>query len=75
DQVVTDVLLNLDPNIDGDLAGLTEQVLTALGPVTAITVRKVSVAGVGELPTGATGKVRKAVLREQRFSNPVAVRS
>jgi acyl-coenzyme A synthetase/AMP-(fatty) acid ligase len=71
DQVVTDVLLTLDPSADRDLAGLTEQVLTAVGPATAATVRQVAVAD--QLPTGATGKVRKAVLREQRFSNPVAV--
>jgi acyl-CoA synthetase (AMP-forming)/AMP-acid ligase II len=38
-------------------------------------VRRVSVAGVDEVPTGATGKVRKAVLREQRFREPVVVQS
>jgi acyl-coenzyme A synthetase/AMP-(fatty) acid ligase len=73
DEVVTDVLLTLDPNADIELAELTEQVLAALGPATAATVRKVGIAGAGELPTGATGKIRKAVLREQRFSNPMAV--
>jgi acyl-coenzyme A synthetase/AMP-(fatty) acid ligase len=71
EQVSTDVLLNLDPAAAGELAGLTEQVLAALGPATAATVRKVGIAD--QLPTGATGKVRKAVLREQRFSNPLAV--
>ena len=73
DDVVTDVLLNLDPAAEVDLSELTEQVLAALDPATAATVRKVSIAAAGELPTGATGKVRKAVLREQRFRDPAVM--
>jgi acyl-coenzyme A synthetase/AMP-(fatty) acid ligase len=65
DQVVTDVLLDLDPATELDPAVLREQVLTALDPATAATVRRVAVASAAEVPKGATGKVRKALLREQ----------
>ncbi len=69
EQVVTDVLLDLDPNADVELPALREQILLALGPATAATVRQVSVASAADVPKGATGKVRKAVLREQRFAS------
>jgi acyl-coenzyme A synthetase/AMP-(fatty) acid ligase len=72
-EVVTDVLLELDPAAALELAQLTDRVRQALGPATAATVRQVSVAAPGELPKGATGKVRKAVLREQRFTGAIAV--
>jgi acyl-coenzyme A synthetase/AMP-(fatty) acid ligase len=65
DEVVTDVLLELDPAARPDLAALTGRVHAALGVTTAATVRRVSVASAAEVPKGATGKVRKAVLREQ----------
>ncbi|HET6208912.1 MAG TPA: fatty acid--CoA ligase family protein, partial [Jatrophihabitans sp.] len=73
--VVTDVLLDLEPGADTDLAALTARVRAALGPATAATLRQVGIAGAGEVPTGATGKVRKAVLREQRFADPVAAKA
>ncbi|MEO7260804.1 MAG: class I adenylate-forming enzyme family protein [Jatrophihabitantaceae bacterium] len=65
DEVVTDVLLDLDPAADQDVTALGEQVRAALGPVTAATVRRITVATTDEVPQGATGKVRKAVLRER----------
>jgi acyl-coenzyme A synthetase/AMP-(fatty) acid ligase len=68
DQVVSEVLLDLDPAAEVDLAVLTEQVHAALGPVTAATVRRVAVAAAADVPKGATGKVRKAVLREQSLA-------
>jgi acyl-coenzyme A synthetase/AMP-(fatty) acid ligase len=64
DEVVTDVLLDLDPATDPDLAELTEQARAALDPATAATVRRVAVTAAAEVPKGATGKVRKALLRE-----------
>jgi acyl-coenzyme A synthetase/AMP-(fatty) acid ligase len=68
-QVVTDVLLDLLPDADISLAALTEQVHAALGPITSATVRQVTVAVAGDVPKGATGKVKKAVLRERRFAS------
>ena len=68
DQVVSDVLLDLDPAWEPDLDELAKQVRSALDPATAATVRRVSVAEPAEVPKGATGKVRKAVLREQRLA-------
>jgi acyl-coenzyme A synthetase/AMP-(fatty) acid ligase len=65
-KVVTDVLLDLDPNLEVDLDELGERVHRALGPLTSATVRQIGLAA--DLPKGATGKVRKAVLREQRFA-------
>jgi acyl-coenzyme A synthetase/AMP-(fatty) acid ligase len=68
DQVVSEVLLELDPAVEPDLAVLSEHVRAALGPVTAATVRRIAVATAADLPKGATGKVRKAVLREQSLA-------
>ncbi len=62
-EVVTDVLLELDPSYEVDLAELTGRIHAALGPVTAATVRRVTAPDAAELPRGATGKVRKALLR------------
>ena len=61
-EVVTDVL-ELDPSYEVDLAELTGRIHAALGPVTAATVRRVTAPDAAELPRGATGKVRKALLR------------
>ncbi|MGI8665168.1 MAG: AMP-binding protein [Jatrophihabitans sp.] len=68
-KVVTDVLLDLAPDAEVALATLTERIHQALGEATAATVRQVTVAMAGDLPKGATGKVRKAVLRERRFAS------
>lgn len=68
EQVVSEILLEVDPAVEIDLAELTERVQAALGPVTAATVRRVAVATAADLPKGATGKVRKAVLREQSLA-------
>ncbi|MEO6701057.1 MAG: class I adenylate-forming enzyme family protein [Jatrophihabitantaceae bacterium] len=65
-RVVTDVLLDLDPNVEVDMDALSERIHRALGPVTSATVRQIGLAA--DVPKGATGKVRKAVLREQRFA-------
>jgi acyl-coenzyme A synthetase/AMP-(fatty) acid ligase len=65
DAVVSDVLLVLAPGIEADQAALAERVRAALDPATAATVRQVSVTTTAEVPTGATGKVRKAVLRDR----------
>ena len=63
DQVVSDVLLDVDPGGATTLDELTGQVRAALDPATAATVRRVAITSAGEVPRGATGKVRKAVLR------------
>jgi acyl-coenzyme A synthetase/AMP-(fatty) acid ligase len=65
DRVVSDIMLELHPASTPDLDALSEQVRSALDPATAATVRRVSVVRAAELPIGATGKVRKAVLRER----------
>ena len=66
-RVVTDVLLMLDPAADPD-ADRTAAVREALGARAAGTLRKVEVVHDGDLPTGATGKVRKLVLRQASLS-------
>ena len=63
--VVTDVLLVLKPEADTGL-DRTDAVRAALGPAAAATLRQVSAVHGGDIPTGATGKVRKLVLREER---------
>ncbi|MFE0463582.1 class I adenylate-forming enzyme family protein [Kitasatospora sp. NPDC058965] len=71
DQVVTEVLLQLaagaDPAVDR-----TAEVVAALEPAVAPTVRRVAVVADEAIPLGPTGKVRKVVLREQRSAEPVA---
>lgn len=63
DTVVTDVILQLtadaDPSVDR-----TPEVLAALEPHVAATVRRVGLITPGEIPLGPTGKVRKFRLRE-----------
>jgi len=78
DRVVTEVFVELADGVSLDSATegsagaagdeLTGQVLAALGEPTAATVRQVSVVKPGELPKGATGKIRKVALREQVFA-------
>ncbi|CAL9629225.1 Long-chain-fatty-acid--CoA ligase [Streptomyces sp. enrichment culture] len=65
DGVATSVLLMLDPQADQD-ADRTAEVLAALEPHVARTVERVVVVSPDRLPLGATGKVRKFLLR-QRF--------
>ncbi|WP_405594791.1 acyl--CoA ligase [Streptomyces sp. NBC_01410] len=63
--VVTSVLLLLDPQADQD-TDRTAEVLAALEPHVASTVERVVVVSPDRIPLGATGKVRKILLR-QRF--------
>ncbi|MEU1466805.1 class I adenylate-forming enzyme family protein [Streptomyces sp. NPDC005761] len=65
DRVATSVLLMLDPQADQE-ADRTEEVLAALDPHVARTVERVVVVSPDRIPLGATGKVRKILLR-QRF--------
>ncbi|WP_051338496.1 class I adenylate-forming enzyme family protein [Streptomyces flavidovirens] len=65
EKVVTSVLLFLDPKADQD-ADRTAEVLAALEPHVAATVDRVVVVSPDRIPLGATGKVRKILLR-QRF--------
>lgn len=68
-RVVADVLLLLAAGADAgvDRAG---PVRDALGPAVAATVRRVTAVPDTDIPTGATGKVRKLILRE-RAGQPV----
>jgi acyl-coenzyme A synthetase/AMP-(fatty) acid ligase len=63
-EVRTDVLLELAPGADpaADRGGA---VRAALGPRAAATLRTITVAGEETIPLTPTGKVRKAVLREE----------
>lgn len=64
-RVLTDVLLCLDPQAD-PAVDRTAQVTAALRDErVAATVRRVVVVPPEEIPLGATGKVRKVVLRER----------
>jgi acyl-coenzyme A synthetase/AMP-(fatty) acid ligase len=66
--VVTHVLLRLDPQADPD-ADYTDAVRSAVrDDQVAATIRRVVVVPEQEIPLGATGKVRKAVLRERYAS-------
>ncbi len=68
DTVAADVLLLLHPDAD-PAEDRTAAVTAALGEQVAATVRKVVAAGDGDIPTGATGKVRKLVLRERAVAS------
>jgi acyl-coenzyme A synthetase/AMP-(fatty) acid ligase len=68
DEVATEVFLELYQNAGHDPVELTERARKALGEPTAVTVRQVTVVAAGQLPKGATGKVRKVALREQVFA-------
>ncbi|PAZ17390.1 AMP-dependent synthetase [Streptomyces sp. SA15] len=63
-RVVTSVLLMLDPRADQD-ADRTAEVLAALEPHVARTVERVVVVSPDRIPLGATGKVRKFLLRKR----------
>jgi len=65
DGVVSDVLLDVDPAANADLDQLSAAVRAALDPATAATVRRIAITPAEQVPKGATGKVRKAVLRAQ----------
>jgi acyl-coenzyme A synthetase/AMP-(fatty) acid ligase len=72
DEVVTHVLLRLDPQADPD-ADYTSAVCAAVrDDQVAATIRRVVVVPEEEIPLGATGKVRKAVLRERYASKTQA---
>lgn len=64
-RAVTSVLLVLDPETDQE-ADRTAEVLAALDPYVARTVERVVLVSPDRIPLGATGKVRKFLLR-QRF--------
>ncbi|WP_328990933.1 acyl--CoA ligase [Kribbella sp. NBC_01245] len=64
-QVITDVLLELAPDaLDRDR---TEEVRKALGDELGATLRKVEASA--DIPKGATGKVRKVLLRERQLTS------
>ncbi|WP_432082105.1 class I adenylate-forming enzyme family protein [Streptomyces sp. WAC 04229] len=63
-RVVTSVLLVLDPAADLE-ADRTAEVLAALDEHVARTVERVVVVGPDRIPLGATGKVRKFLLRRR----------
>ncbi len=61
---VTDVFLLLEESAERDV-DRTAAVREALGEAAAATLRQVTVVEGNELPTGATGKVRKLILRQR----------
>ena len=63
--VVTDVMLMLTADAAQDDPTREDRVRAALGPHVAATVRHVVVVDATDLPTGATGKIRKLVLRDR----------
>ncbi|MBB5872593.1 acyl-coenzyme A synthetase/AMP-(fatty) acid ligase [Allocatelliglobosispora scoriae] len=63
-EVVTDVLLILRPDADPD-ADRSAEVRAALGEKAVHTLRDITIVPDSDIPTGATGKVRKLVLRER----------
>lgn len=71
DTVTTDVLLVLragaDPAVDR-----SAEVRAALGDAAVHTLRHITVVPDSEIPTGATGKVRKLVLRERAIAGQAA---
>jgi acyl-coenzyme A synthetase/AMP-(fatty) acid ligase len=71
ERVVADVLLVLRPGADVD-TDRTEQVRVALGEKVAKVLRRVTTVNDSEIPTGATGKVRKLVLRERHRETAAA---
>ncbi len=65
--VVTDVLLLLRPEADA-AADRRAAVVAALGEHAAPTLRAINAVHDEDIPTGATGKVRKLVLRERALA-------
>jgi acyl-coenzyme A synthetase/AMP-(fatty) acid ligase len=66
-KVVTDVLLVLKAGADAG-ADRRDAVLAALGEHAAPTLRDINAVHDEDIPTGATGKVRKLVLRERALA-------
>lgn len=66
-RVVTDVLLVLKPGADA-AADRRDAIVAALGEHAAPTLRDVNAVPDDDIPTGATGKVRKLVLRERALA-------
>ncbi|MEV1047519.1 class I adenylate-forming enzyme family protein [Streptomyces sp. NPDC049916] len=64
DRVATSVLILLDPAADQE-ADRTDEVIAALDPWVARTVERVVVVSPDLIPLGATGKVRKILLRRR----------
>ncbi|PCG86704.1 AMP-dependent synthetase [Streptomyces sp. WZ.A104] len=64
DGVATSVLLFLDPGADQE-ADRTDEILAALDPRVARTVERVVAVSPDRIPLGATGKVRKILLRRR----------
>lgn len=69
-RVVTDILLELDPDADPDI-DRTERVRTALGEPAGSTLRRVVAVSTEDMPLTVTGKVRKFLLRQQHLTQPV----
>ncbi|HEX4061935.1 MAG TPA: class I adenylate-forming enzyme family protein [Streptosporangiaceae bacterium] len=68
---VADVLLVLAPDADPAL-DRDGEVRAALGEVTAVVPRRIVAIPDGELLVGATGKVRKFLMRERLLASPVS---
>ncbi|HEY2791535.1 MAG TPA: class I adenylate-forming enzyme family protein [Micromonosporaceae bacterium] len=73
--VMTDVMLLLVVGAAVDDQDRDMRVRAALGPDVAATIRKVIAVDGSDLPTGATGKVRKLVLRQRYTEDRAAVAS
>ncbi|RLK55600.1 class I adenylate-forming enzyme family protein [Actinokineospora cianjurensis] len=71
-QVVSAVLLTLNSGADTSI-DRTEAVKAALPEYVAATIREVVVVNEDDIPRGATGKVRKVVLRQQHVDKLRAV--
>jgi acyl-coenzyme A synthetase/AMP-(fatty) acid ligase len=67
--VVTDFLLELDPDADPEI-DRTERVRTAIGEPAGSTLRRVVAVSIEDIPLTVTGKVRKFLLR-QNLTEPV----
>ncbi|MGA8117004.1 MAG: class I adenylate-forming enzyme family protein, partial [Actinocatenispora sp.] len=74
DAVVTDVYLLLAPHAD-QARDRGAEIRAALGEPTAGTVRQIVVVDADGLPTGATGKIRKRVLREEHAGHALVVQA
>ncbi|MGA8115764.1 MAG: class I adenylate-forming enzyme family protein [Actinocatenispora sp.] len=70
DGTITDVMLIM-PGAAEPATDLTERVLAALGADAAATVRDVRTVNREDLPTGATGKIRKKLVRQSQIGETV----
>ena len=68
--VVTDILLELDPDADPEI-DRTERVRTALGEPAGSTLRRVVAVSTEDIPLTVTGKVRKFMLRQRHLTDSV----